>query len=407
MQDDQTLPQPATILVVDDILANQKLLRETLEPEGYEVLLASEGVTAIEVAQGALPDIILLDVQMPGIDGFETCRRLKQDKDTRNIPVLFITANDDAESLTTGFRAGAVDFVTKPFRRDEVLVRIETHLKIHRLSRSLAEKNGALQVSLGQTEEAFAALQKSQQRLAAELAEAAAYVRSLLPAPLTGPIETEWCFNPGEQLGGDAFGYHWIDENHFAIYLLDVCGHGVGAALLSVSVLNTLRAQNLSGVDFRQPASVLAALNRTFQMDNQNQLYFTIWFGVYRRQSRELVYASGGHPPALLFGANGSTAPALAALRTPSPAIGCLEDPRFLETVHPVAPSARLLVLSDGIFEILRANGQTGTWDEFVASFNSPEVVALRPPDRLRRAQQQRGGEVLEDDFSLMEFRFH
>src|SRR5436190_6346282 len=91
----------ATVLVVDDILANQKLLRETLEPEGYEVLLASEGATAIEVAQGALPDIILLDVQMPGIDGFETCRRLKQENDTRHIPVLFITANDDAESLTT------------------------------------------------------------------------------------------------------------------------------------------------------------------------------------------------------------------------------------------------------------------------------------------------------------------
>src|SRR6185295_11826605 len=129
----------------------------------------------------------------------------------------------------------------------------------HRLSRSLAEKNGELQMSLGNTEEAYAALQLSQQRLADELAEAAAYVRSLLPAPLAGPIETEWCFHPGEQLGGDSFGYHWIDDNHFAIYLLDVCGHGVGAALLSVSVLNTLRAQTLPGVDFRQPASVLAA----------------------------------------------------------------------------------------------------------------------------------------------------
>jgi adenylate cyclase len=151
---DQGSRHLATILVVDDIPTNQKLLRETLEPEGYEVLLASEGATALEVAQAALPDLVLLDVQMPGLDGFETCRRLKQTSATSDIPVLFITANDDSESLTTAFKTGAVDFVTKPFRREEVLVRIETHLKIHRLSRSLAQKNRELQASLQQTEAA-------------------------------------------------------------------------------------------------------------------------------------------------------------------------------------------------------------------------------------------------------------
>src|SRR6185369_9791782 len=144
----------ATILVVDDILANQKLLRETLEPEGYEVLMASDGTTALELTHTAHPDVILLDVQMPGLDGFETCRRLKEHDATRNLPVIFITANDDPESLSQGFRAGAVDFVTKPFRREEVLLRVETHLKVHRLARSLAEKNRQLQISLQQTEEA-------------------------------------------------------------------------------------------------------------------------------------------------------------------------------------------------------------------------------------------------------------
>jgi len=144
----------ATILVVDDILANQKLLRETLEPEGYEVLMASDGTTALELTHTAHPDVILLDVQMPGLDGFETCRRLKEHEATRNLPVIFITANDDPESLSEGFRAGAVDFVTKPFRREEVLLRVETHLKVHRLARSLAEKNRQLLVSLQQTEEA-------------------------------------------------------------------------------------------------------------------------------------------------------------------------------------------------------------------------------------------------------------
>jgi len=99
---------------------------------------------------------------------------------------------------------------------------------------------------------------------------------AITTAPLTGAIEIEWCFHPSQQLGGDAFGYHWINDSHFALYLLDVCGHGVGAALLSVSVLNTLRAQALPSVDFRSPAQVLAALNRAYRMENHNQLYFTI-----------------------------------------------------------------------------------------------------------------------------------
>ena len=92
------------------------------------------------------------------------------------------------------------------------------------------------------------------------MVKAAAYVQSLLPAPQTGPISTDWVFIPSAELGGDAFGYHWLDDDHFAMYLLDVCGHGIGAALHSVSVLNVLRAQTLRDTDFYQPSDVLAAL---------------------------------------------------------------------------------------------------------------------------------------------------
>src|SRR5262249_10500827 len=130
----------ATVLVVDDISANQKLLRETLEPEGYEVLLASDGATAIEVAEGANPDIILMDVQMHGMDGFETCRRLKQVEATRNIPVIFITAREDTASTVEGFRAGSVDYITKPFKAEEVVARVRTHLEISRLTLELQAK---------------------------------------------------------------------------------------------------------------------------------------------------------------------------------------------------------------------------------------------------------------------------
>ena len=106
---------------------------------------------------------------------------------------------------------------------------------------------------------------------------------------------------PSTTLGGDGLGYHWLDEDSFAIYLVDVCGHGVGAALHSVSVLNVLRSENLQNTDFRRPDQVLAGLNAVFPMENHKEMYFTIWYGVYNRVSRVLTYASGGHPPALLI----------------------------------------------------------------------------------------------------------
>ena len=102
-------------------------------------------------------------------------------------------------------------------------------------------------------------------------------------------------------MGGDAFGYHMLDEDHFAIYLTDVSGHGVGAALLSVSVMNVLRSQSLPNTDFKDPEQVLEALNIAFPGEENNDMFFTIWYGVYHLPTRTLTYASAGHPPAILF----------------------------------------------------------------------------------------------------------
>ena len=147
---------PAEILVVDDIAANRNLLRETLEPRGYEVLLAANGQHAIDIASNVRPDAVLLDVNMPGMNGFETCRALKAFEATRHIPVIFITANDGTEDLVAGFEAGGVDYVTKPFKAQEVLRRLETHLQLSRLNRALVEKNSQLETARQAAEEARA-----------------------------------------------------------------------------------------------------------------------------------------------------------------------------------------------------------------------------------------------------------
>ena len=133
------------ILVVDDVPANLDVLVEALDREGYNVLVASNGTTALEVAAYARPDLILLDVMMPGIDGFETCRRLQADHNLEDTPVIFLTARDDIEGIVEGFEAGGLDYITKPFKKEEVLVRVRTHLERTLLARNLAELNAHLE----------------------------------------------------------------------------------------------------------------------------------------------------------------------------------------------------------------------------------------------------------------------
>jgi DNA-binding NtrC family response regulator len=133
------------ILLVDDVPSNLAVLTSALEPQGYEIFVAPNGTTALVVAAKAKPDLILLDIMMPGLDGLETCRRLKQSEATRDIPVIFITARGETGIVVEGFRAGGVDYVVKPFQAEEVFNRVATHLRLSRLTRELREKNRALE----------------------------------------------------------------------------------------------------------------------------------------------------------------------------------------------------------------------------------------------------------------------
>lgn len=134
-----------TLLVVDDNLVNLKVLLDHLSHSGYKTLIAQNGDDAIEQAEYAQPDLIILDVRMPGMNGFETCGRLKKNEITKEIPVIFMTALNDTEDKVKGFKVGAVDYITKPFQQEEVLIRIKTHLMVRQLQKTLQEKNMLLE----------------------------------------------------------------------------------------------------------------------------------------------------------------------------------------------------------------------------------------------------------------------
>ncbi|MFZ2853470.1 MAG: EAL domain-containing protein [Rhodocyclaceae bacterium] len=159
------LPDPHTILVVDDMPANLGLLVDQLETLGHHVVVALDGEEALQRAQRVRPDLILLDVMMPGIDGFETCRRLKALDATRDIPVIFMTVLDDAPNKLLGFSAGGVDYVTKPLQLPEVLARVTTHLELRAAQQRVAARNLALQQEIAVREQAEADLQRAQDEL--------------------------------------------------------------------------------------------------------------------------------------------------------------------------------------------------------------------------------------------------
>jgi len=237
-----------------------------------------------------------------------------------------------------------------------------------------------------------------------ELLSASEYVISLIPKPkVYKTIQTDWIFIPSDDLGGDAFGYNWIDENNFAVYLLDVSGHGIGSALHSVQVLNTLQNRTLPNIDFTKPNEVLNALNNIFQMRMHKDVYFTLWYGVYNKADRKLKYASAGHPP-MLLSENGS---GVKLLESQNIWIGAKPNVEFKYDELTICNPATLFLFSDGVYEIRKTDSKMYTFDEFsVQIINSIEKDNRNLSYLYDYAKQISGKSTLNDDFSILKIKF-
>jgi sigma-B regulation protein RsbU (phosphoserine phosphatase) len=355
-----------------------------------------DAARALDEAHRVEPTVILQDLVMPEIDGLTLVKMLRANEPTRETPIIVLSTKEEPTVKSEAFALGANDYIVKLPDRLELLARIRYHSKGY--------------INLLQRNEAYDALQESQRRLANEMKQAAHYVRSLLPEKLKkGDVRTDWRFVPSAELGGDSFGYHWLDDDHFAFFLLDVSGHGIGSALLSVSAMNVLRSQALPQTDFRQPAQVLAALNNAFQMDQQNGLFFTIWYGVYHKPSRRIDYSGGGHPPVLLMTGPSPDRAGLNVLESHGPMIGAVPDLEYQSGSAELDAFTKLYLYSDGAYEIERIDKTMWPFDEFVTFMKQGPHDADNGSmmDRLiahDRAIQ--GRDEFVDDFSIVEFRF-
>jgi len=252
-----------------------------------------------------------------------------------------------------------------------------------------------------------AELHRQNMLLQFELQQASEYVRSLLPAEMLDRVMIQSQFVPCMQLGGDAFDYYWLDDDRLVIYLLDVAGHGVKSALLSVSVMNILRSQALANTQFDSPRSVLTSLNQFFQMNQTGSDYFTIWYGVYNHQTGQLIYSSAGHPPALLL-CPGEPEIRVQSLESGGIPIGMFPVYEFKDEVAEIQPGSHLFLFSDGAYEIHQPDGTM--WDlhsliELLKVYQQSGKEHLS--DLFQEIQAVSAHQPLQDDLSIVEMRFH
>jgi serine phosphatase RsbU (regulator of sigma subunit) len=243
------------------------------------------------------------------------------------------------------------------------------------------------------------------EELARDLETASRYIRSLLPPPMRlGPVRTEWYFQPSALLGGDALGYFQLDASRFAGYLIDVSGHGIGAAVHTVSVLNVLRQRALPGVDFARPEQVLQRLNAMFSMEEHGGLYFTMWYGVYDMQTRNLVYVSAGHHAAYLVSADRLS---FQPLKTRNPVVGAMPDHCFQSAQVRVPEGSMLHIFSDGLFEVESVDGHLGRLSELEPLMLGAPMAGLTEPERLVMGARERARPgPPDDDVSLLTVTF-
>jgi sigma-B regulation protein RsbU (phosphoserine phosphatase) len=378
------------VLLVDDQVIVGETVRKMLASESdIEYRFCQDPAAAIDAANEFRPTVILQDLVMPDVDGLQLVKFFRANALTRETPLVVLSSKEEPVIKARAFALGANDYLVKLPDKLEVLARIRYHSRGY--------------INLLERNDAYSRLAESQRELAAEVNRAARYVQSLLPAPLQSHNATvSWKFVPSTQLGGDMFGYHWIDDQHLAIYLLDVSGHGVGSSLLAVSAANVLSAHGLSGVDPRDPGQVMTKLNEMFQMDRQDGKYFTIFYGVYSPKSRTLAHCNAGHPPALLYSDN-----TLHELEVDGPAVGMIPDLPYATHSIAISEHARLLVYSDGVFEIEKQDGQMWQYADFVEQIKPLfEGNAELIESHNKFVRTLNNGETLGDDFSMLEVRF-
>ncbi len=397
------------VVVAEDSPIQAKMLQKRLIDAGYEVRVGVNGAKALELIRERPPQIIISDIEMPEMTGFELCRAVKNDAELKRIPLILLSTLSSPEDIIQGLHAGADNYVTKPYDAAYLLSRVESLLKtpigdeedqgpaldvtlsgkryqvhagrqqvlnllISTFENAVEKNNELIRVNQELTlardklttwndelKNLNAKLETANTRMSRDLDAAAKVQQSLLPtADLdSSTIRGSWKYVPCDELAGDFLNFFPLDDRHVAFFVVDVSGHGVASSLLSVTIARVLTPHASSSSllvkqdgDQRQivpPRDVVSELNRRFPMEEQGGLYFTLLYGILNTETREFRYSSAGHDPPIHV-PRGEAPRFLPAEGCP---IGWMDDIEFDEEAITLGVGDRVFLYSDGVPEAM------------------------------------------------------
>jgi phosphoserine phosphatase RsbU/P len=317
-----------TILIVDDTPISLHLISGVLAAEGFGTLTAPNGVTAREISRTRQPDLILLDILMPGESGFETCAKLKSDPATAEIPIIFLSSLDDVRSKVEGLKIGGVDYVAKPVHAEEVLARVRVHLRIRENNRALVAQQRARLNDLRDAQQAILVHPD-------EYPEASFAVY----------------FEPLEEAGGDFYDVVPLGPGIFAYFVADISGHGMSAAFLTSAVKALLR--QYSGPMF-SPEDTMRGVDSVMGQMMCAEQYLTACYARLNRQTSRLTVVSAAHPPLILVTSAGVSQ----TVELESDPLGMFGGAILQRKDIRVSPGDRFFLYSDGLIESSPGKGR-------------------------------------------------
>lgn len=427
------------VLIAEDSRIQAKMLRKKLEAAGYAVRWAENGKLGLEMTKQQRPALIISDIEMPEMTGYEFCEAVKSDAQLKTIPFILLSTLSEAEDIIRGLHVGADNYVTKPYDPEYLLSRArdllatplgvdddETELKVTLAGKAYTVKAGKQQVlnllvstfenAVGKNRELVAAnqdlalardqlkewnknlaelnseLEGKNQKMAHDLAAAAKIQQSLLPSetPNIPSVKLAWNYVPCDELAGDFLNFFPLDDRHLAAFVVDVSGHGVASSLLAVTVGRVMTpmvsstsllvkpSEQQNETRIVSPAEVAYELNNRFPMEDQGNLYFTMVYGVLDKHTQEFKFVSAGHPNVVHVPAGGK--PTL--VETADMAIGWIEDTEFEEHTLQLAPGDRIYLYSDGVPEAmdhdLEEFGDDRMLGSLTKSLNSSVDVSIK-----------------------------
>src|SRR5438477_11606760 len=379
----------AEILVVDDDAMSRRVLAQLLSGAGYNCRISNDGSEALETIHARPPSLLLLDFDMPGLNGAEVLRRLRSDEDptVAQIPAIMLTAHGSDQSEVSCLQAGADDFVTKPVNASVLRARIETQLRLRSMRRQLERQNDELEDWRRDLERDLAAARLTQQ--------------SLIPQkpPTIAGWEVAACYRPVIQVGGDIYGWLRMKDGRILFWIADGTGHGAAAALLTT--LAKLLVHHGSG-EHDTPPRVMEAVNNDFRSIFGGRSFMTAMCVAVDPATGRATVVGAGHPPVLIARQGGGTG----SIASVAPPLGLIEHPEFTETIVDLDSGDAFLLYTDGLFgaakgERLRLTPQRL---EKMLDHSAPNAEALLK-GILNQAAPENGQDALPDDLAALAVR--